>query len=360
VTRGGTTSLTPDTPASLNTMTTYDTSHPPALDSRSQPGGIAVRGLRKSFGAIRAVRDIDLDVPPGETVALLGPNGAGKSTTIDMILGLTAPDAGSVRVFGAEPAAAVASGQVCGMLQIGSMVPYLTVRELLTQIASLYPKALAVDEVLDLTGIAGFADQRTNKLSGGQIQRARFALALVANSDLLVLDEPTVAMDVEGRHQFWTTMRSLAAGGKTVLFATHYLEEADAYADRIVLMARGRIVADGPATEIKAIVGSRLIRATLPDAPGATPADLSRLPGVSAVDRRGDAVVLNCLDSDLALRALLRDHPAARDIEVTGAGLEEAFLRLTADGGDESEPGPGRSSGGQPAATGEATQEVAR
>ena len=291
--------------------------------------GVALTGLTKSFGAIKAVRGIDLTIDRGETVALLGPNGAGKSTTIDMMLGLSVPDAGTVTVFDTTPAAAVASGQICGMLQIGSLLPYLTVRELLTQIASLYPEALGVDDVIELTGIAGFAGQRTNRLSGGQIQRARFAIALVSNSDLLVLDEPTVAMDVEGRHQFWSTMREVAAAGKTVLFATHYLEEADSYADRIVLMANGRIVADGPATEIKALVGSRVIRATLPsvDVP-----ELALLPGVTAIERRGEAIVLTCSDSDQAVRALLARYSSARDIEVTGAGLEQAFLQLT--GGD--------------------------
>ena len=294
----------------------------------SQPTGVALHGLTKSFGSVKAVRGIDLTIERGETVALLGPNGAGKSTTIDMMLGLSAPDAGEVRVFDAAPDAAVAAGRICGMLQIGSLLPYLTVRELLTQIASLYPNALDVDHVIELTGIASFAGQRTNKLSGGQIQRARFAIALVSNSDLLVLDEPTVAMDVEGRHQFWSTMRKVAAAGKTIVFATHYLEEADSYADRIVLMAAGRIVADGPSTEIKARVGSGMIRATLP---AADRADLAALPGVTSVDRRGEAIVLSCADSDLAIRALLNRYPAARDIEVTGAGLEQAFLQLTAD-----------------------------
>jgi ABC-2 type transport system ATP-binding protein len=155
----------------------------------------------------------------------------------------------------------------------------------------------------------------------------RFAIALVSNPELLVLDEPTVAMDVEGRHGFWMTMREFASRGKTVVFATHYLEEADAYADRAVLMAHGRVVADGPTTEIKAMVGSRVIRATLPRVDLAA---LAALPGVAGVDRRGEAVVLNCSDSDIAIRALLDAYPDARDIEISGAGLEEAFLELTA------------------------------
>jgi ABC-2 type transport system ATP-binding protein len=188
-----------------------------------------------------------------------------------------------------------------------------------------------VDEVLELTRIERIADRRTEKLSGGETQRARFAVALVSNPELLVLDEPTVAMDVEGRHAFWTTMREFASGGKTVLFATHYLEEADAYADRAVLMASGQVVADGPTTEIKAMVGLRTIRATLPAADlGA----LAELPGVTSTDRRGESVVLRCSDSDAAIRALLASFPEARDIEISGAGLEEAFLELTGNSGN--------------------------
>jgi len=215
------------------------------------------------------------------------------------------------------------------MLQSGGLIRNLSVRELVAMSASLYPKPMAVDDVLELTGLREAAGQRTQKLSGGQVQRARFAVALVGDPELLVLDEPTVAMDVEGRREFWTTMRELAGGGKTILFATHYLEEADAYADRAVLMAHGLIVADGPPTEIRAMVGSRTIRATLP---GADLDALGRLPGVSAVERRGEAVVLACADSDAAIRALLAAYPQARDIEIEAAGLEQAFLQLTGDG----------------------------
>ncbi|MDQ2837728.1 MAG: ABC transporter ATP-binding protein [Actinomycetota bacterium] len=289
-------------------------------------GGISLAGLSKSFGTVKAVRGIDLHIAPGETVALLGPNGAGKSTTIDMMLGLSDPDSGQVQIFGQGPKQAVAAGQICGMLQVGSLVPYLSVRELITSVASLYPNALPVERVIELAGITDFADRRTNKLSGGQTQRARFAIALVSNSDLLVLDEPTVAMDVEGRHQFWTTMREVAASGKTVIFATHYLEEADEYADRIVLMANGNIVADGPTTEIKALVGLRTIRATLP---GIAASELELVVGVSTVEIRGEAVVLACNDSDQAIRELLARYPAIKDIEIAGAGLEQAFMQLT-------------------------------
>ena len=287
--------------------------------------GIDLAGLRKAFGAVQAVDDVSLRIAPGETVALLGPNGAGKSTTIDLLLGLARPDAGRATVFGQAPADAVAAGAVGAMLQAGGLPDYLSVRELVAMMGSLYPRALGVDETLDICGIADLADRPTRKLSGGQTQRVRFALAIVANPDLLLLDEPTVAMDVQVRHEFWTTMRTYAQRGKTVVFATHYLEEADAYADRIVLMARGRIVADGSVAQLRAMAGRRTIRANV-DAPLA---DLAALPGVADAQRHGAMAVLECEDSDAAIRALLTRWPDARDIEITGGGLEQAFLALT-------------------------------
>jgi ABC-2 type transport system ATP-binding protein len=297
------------------------------IDERPAAQGISLEALRKSYGAVEAVRGIDIAIAPGETVALLGPNGAGKSTTIDMTLGLARPDAGRVSLFGLTASEAVAAGRVGGMLQTGSLIEQLTVRELVAMVASLYPNPLEVDDVVRRTGAESFAEQRTTKLSGGQTQRVRVALALVGDPDLLVLDEPTAALDVEGRRDFWEAMRAIAKGGKTIVFATHYLEEADAYADRIVLMAHGRVIADGPATEIKARAGGRTIHATLPDVAASS---LAALPGVASADRRGEAIVLSCLDSDAALRALLAAFPDVHDIEVRGAGLEEAFLELIA------------------------------
>jgi ABC-2 type transport system ATP-binding protein len=291
---------------------------------------VDLHGIEKTFrspaGLVRAVRGVDIEIKPGEVVALLGPNGAGKSTTIDVLLGLTKPDVGTATLFGEPPSDVIKQGKVAGMLQVGSLLRDLSVHELVTVIASLYPAPLAVDEVLDLVGISRLAERRTQKLSGGETQRVRFALALVTNPDLLVLDEPTAAMDVEGRHEFWETVRSFAARGKTVLFATHYLEEADLNADRAVLMARGRVVIDGPTTEIKARVGTKTIRATLP---GADLDVLSTLPGVTNAEARGEAIVLRCTDSDVAIRALLERFPRVRDIEISGAGFEEAFLELT-------------------------------
>jgi ABC-2 type transport system ATP-binding protein len=291
--------------------------------------GIDARGLAKTFatraGPVRAVERVDLAIAPGETVALLGPNGAGKSTTIDLLLGLTRPDRGEVSLFGMAPSAAVAAGCVAAMLQSGGLLRDLSVRELVTMVAALYPAPLPVADVLDATGLTALADRRTHKLSGGQAQRVRFAIALASGARLIVLDEPTVGMDVEARRELWTTIRAAAARGKTVVFATHYLEEADAYADRIVVMAHGRVIADGPATEIKARAQLRTIKATLP---GADLAQLARLPGVTTAERRGDAIVLGCADSDRAIRALVAGFHDTRDIEITGAGLEQAFVEL--------------------------------
>jgi ABC-2 type transport system ATP-binding protein len=308
----------------------------PAPARFDRTSGVEGRGLVKSFHTagrvVRAIQGVDISIARGETVALLGPNGAGKSTTIDMLLGLLEPDDGTVSLFGRPPDEAIKAGWIGGMLQTGSLIHDLNVRELVAMTASLYPAPLAVDEVLELTGIDAFADQRTQTLSGGQSQRVRFALALVSNPELLVLDEPTVGMDVEGRRAFWGTMRELAAEGKTVLFATHYLEEADAYADQAILIARGKIVAAGSTTEIKAMVGTRVIRATLP---AASLDGLGRLPGVIQAERRGEAIVLTCSDSDRAIRALLEWHPEARDIEIRGAGLEQAFLQLTGEADED-------------------------
>jgi ABC-2 type transport system ATP-binding protein len=308
-----------------------------ALEDRS---GVQLRALTKSYGSVHAVRGIDLSIAPGETLALLGPNGAGKSTTIDLMLGLARPDKGTVSIFGRPPTAAVRAGAVGGMLQTGQLIEYLSVRELITMVASLYPHPIEVSETLRIAGIEEIADRPAVKLSGGQTQRVRFAIALVADPDLLVLDEPTAALDVEGRRDFWNVMRTVAARGKTVLFATHYLEEADAFSDRIVLMARGRIVADGPPTEIKARVGGRTIRATLA---GAETDVLASIGGVAKAEVRGEAVTLSCASSeasDRALREVIARFPTACDIEVRGAGLEEAFLELTADDDDRIDQRP--------------------
>lgn len=283
--------------------------------------------VSKSYGTVVAVQPLDLRIDAGETVAVLGPNGAGKSTTLDMLLGLVRPDTGRISVFGSDIASAVAAGRVAAMLQTGAVLSDLSVFEFVDLVASLYPHPRSVGETLDMAGLAPLAQRRTQTLSGGEAQRVRFASTIVTNADLLVLDEPTVALDVTSRHAFWETVRSVASQGGTVVFATHHLDEADANADRVVLMAEGRIVADGSALEIRSRVGGRTIRAVLAQV---AEAELAHLDGVVDARRRGDSIELSCSDSDIVLRQLLTRYDSIADIEVTGAGIEAAFLQLTA------------------------------
>jgi len=275
---------------------------------------------------VQAVAGVDLTIRSGEVVALLGPNGAGKSTTIEMLLGLVRPDQGSVTVYGASPTEAISAGQVGVMLQSGGIIEDAKVGELVDLVAGLHSHPMPVTEALQRAGIADLAGRKIKGLSGGQKQRVRFAMAIIPQPDLIVLDEPTTGMDVEARRDFWTSMHGETARGRTVLFATHYLEEADAYADRVVLMRDGKIVADGTAAQIKASVSGRTIRATVP---GADLAALASLPGVRNVETRGEVVLLQCADSDDTLRYLLSNTPA-HDIEVTSMYLEDAVLAISA------------------------------
>ncbi|RNM14398.1 ABC transporter ATP-binding protein [Nocardioides pocheonensis] len=296
----------------------------------SEPA-VSLTGVSKDFGHVHAVRGVDLTIAPGEIVAFLGPNGAGKTTTIDMILGLTQPTAGEVEVLGLAPRHAIARGLVSAVMQTGGLLKDITVRETVAYTGSLFAHTRSIDEVLADAGISGIADRKVAKCSGGEQQRLRFAMALLSDPALLLLDEPTTGMDVEGRRTFWSTIREDAAKGRTVLFATHYLEEADQYADRIVLISQGRIVADGTGAEIKALASGRTVRATLPDADTAA---LAALGGVDHVEVRGDSVIVHAKDSDAVARYLLTQTPA-RDVEIAAKGIEEAFLSLT--GHDESE-----------------------
>ncbi|MEU1247689.1 ABC transporter ATP-binding protein [Micromonospora arida] len=286
---------------------------------------VELDGLTKSFGAVTAVDGLSLRVQPGEVVAFLGPNGAGKTTTIDMLLGLSRPDRGAVRVLGGTPDDAVARGRVAAVLQTGGLLKDLTVGETVRMTAHFYRHTRPAAEVLERAGITDIADRVVGRCSGGQQQRLRFALALLPDPDLMVLDEPTTGMDVEGRRDFWQALRRDARRGRTVIFATHYLDEADAYADRIVLVRQGRIVADGTTAEIKNLAAGRTVRATLP---GADQAALAALPGVDAVEVRGDSVLVRTGDSDAIARHLLT-RTAARDVEITSRNLEDAFLALT-------------------------------
>ncbi|MEU5262552.1 ABC transporter ATP-binding protein [Amycolatopsis sp. NPDC021455] len=288
----------------------------------------ALHGLTKRFGRVTAVGGVSVEVAPGEVVALLGPNGAGKSTTVDMLLGLTEPDAGEITVAGGTPREAVDRGIVGAMMQNGALLPDVTVGEIVGLVVSTHAHPLPASEVIARAGLEHLVKRRCGKLSGGERQRVRFALALAGNPRLLVLDEPTAAMDVDGRRAFWAAIREFAAAGRTVLFATHYLAEAEDYADRVVLMRHGAVVADGPVAEVRAAVSGRVLKAVVP---GATETDLARLPGVTSVQLRAGRAELACADSDAAIRGLLAAHPAASDIEITALGLEEAFLALTAE-----------------------------
>ncbi|MFJ8935780.1 ABC transporter ATP-binding protein [Streptomyces sp. NPDC102365] len=298
-------------------------------------------GAVKAFGAVRAVNGVDLEIARGETVALLGRNGAGKSTTISLLLGLDEPDEGTVRLFGAAPEHAVRAGRVGAMLQEGRPVPRVTVGELVGFVAGTYPAPMPVAEALALAGIADLSGRRVDRLSGGQTQRVRFAVALVGNPSLIVLDEPTAALDVEARYAFWDSMRAYARRGHTVLFSTHYLEEADANADRIVVVDHGRIVADGTGEQLRRAAGGSLVAFDLagtafdPDGAegsagtGTGTEGLSLLPGVVSLEVRGGRARLRTEDPDATVIALA-ERGAIRGLEVAPASLDDAFLALTA------------------------------
>ena len=301
---------------------------PPGRQDRAVPPlAVDLRGVHKHFGSVQAVRGVALAIGSGEVLAFLGPNGAGKTSTIDMILGLSHPDAGEVEVYGMAPRQAVRRGLVSAVMQTGGLLKDLTVAETAQYTAGLFAVSRPVGEVLERAGITAIAGRRVGKCSGGEQQRLRFAMALIPDPELLILDEPTQGMDLEGRRGFWKAIREDAARGRTIIFATHYLEEADAYAGRIVLISKGQIVADGTAAEVKDLAAGRIIRATLP---GADEAALRAMPGVDGAEVRGDTVLIHCGDSDAVARRLLT-QTLARDLEITSRGLEEAFLALTGD-----------------------------
>lgn len=314
------------------TTTTHTSPSGNSASSRLQPtpdtlAAIELRGVTKAFGPVEAVRGIDLRIERGEVVAFLGPNGAGKTSTIDIILGLSRPSSGSASVFGLSPEQAIRHGLVAAVMQTGGMLRDLTVQETVQYTAALFPAHRPVQEVMETAGIADIAGRRVGKCSGGEQQRLRFAMALVSDPELIILDEPTTGMDVSTRRAFWESIRADAAQGRTVLFATHYLEEADAYADRVVLVRHGQVVADGSAAQIKALGAGRTVRATWP---GLTSEQAAAIPGADSIDVRGDQILVHAADSDAVARHLLTATPA-RDLEITARGLEDAFVALTAD-----------------------------
>jgi ABC-2 type transport system ATP-binding protein len=289
---------------------------------------VSFENVSKHYGKLHAVDGLSLDLRPGETVALLGPNGAGKSTSLDMLLALRRPTSGTIKMFGSDPYHAVKSGRVGAMLQSGGLMPEVTVRELVELVTKLHPNPEPVATTLKRAGITQFADQRVDKLSGGQTQRVRFALAICGKSELIVLDEPTAAMDVESRRLFWDSMKEEVASGRTLLFATHYLEEADHAADRVLVINRGRLLADGTPAEIKARAGAKRISFRLQrvDEPF-----LLGLPGLVNLDVRHDIVQIQTSDSDATLYAVLDAGYRPSEIEVTSLGLEQAFIAITAE-----------------------------
>jgi len=275
-----------------------------------------------------ALAGLDLHVAAGETVALLGPNGAGKTTTIGLLLGLLTPGRGQVQVYGRPPSRAVADGLVGAMLQDAGLMPGVRVGELLMMVRGLYPRPLPLDKLVGIADLGSLLGRRADRLSGGQAQRVRFAVAIAGDPLLLVLDEPTAAMDVQARHNFWRQIRAFTDRGRTVLFATHYLHEADDAADRVIVIAGGRKLADGPPVAIKANFGDQQVRFTLLQG---SPALLAALDGVRAVDQDHTRVTLHSSDPDATVNSLVRSDLRWSGLEVGGPDLETSFLRLLGD-----------------------------
>ncbi|OLT43196.1 ABC transporter ATP-binding protein [Saccharomonospora sp. CUA-673] len=290
---------------------------------------ISARDVRMSFpdgagGRVRAVDGVDLDVARGEVLALLGPNGAGKTTLLDILLGLATPQSGQVRVDGRSPRQAVRTGTLSALLQTGGLLPDLTAGETVRMIAALHRDPADVDEVIDIAGVRPFVSRKVGKCSGGQQQRLRFALALLPRPDVIVLDEPTAGMDVSARHEFWQRMRAQADEGVTVVFATHYLEEAEQFARRTVLMSSGRVLADGPTDEVRARAGSAYVTVTWSPAPE----ELRRVPHLAAAETEGSRITFRTERADDLARYLLTET-VAHGLTVRPASLDEAFRLLT-------------------------------
>ncbi|NEN07549.1 ABC transporter ATP-binding protein [Diaminobutyricibacter tongyongensis] len=300
-------------------------------DSAPSPDGAAIRlvGVSKSYGGVEAIRSLDLDLARGESVALLGPNGAGKSTTIGMMVGLVTADRGRVQVAGTSPRTAVARGAIAAMLQDTGFMGGVTVAELVGFAASIYPRSLAVGRAIDLAGLIGLERRRVDRLSGGQAQRLRFAIAVVADPEILILDEPTRALDVQARAEFWEAMRAFAATGRTLVFATHYLDEVDGNASRVVVLANGSIVGDGRPDEIRRRTGTTMVRVSVADTGFDSQRRLEELAGVAEIARSGERFSLRTTDADATVRELALSGLSWRALEVAPPSLDESFLTLT-------------------------------
>jgi len=294
-------------------------------------------GVNKNYGAVRALRGVDFQVRAGEVVALLGPNGAGKTTAVKLLLGLMPPNAGRVRVFGADPTNPENRMRTGAMLQVGRVPETLRVREHIDLFSTYYQKPMATAEVLAAAGLEKLSDRKFGELSGGQRQRVLFALAICGDPDLLFLDEPTVGLDVEARRLLWDEIRQLVSRGKTVLLTTHYLQEADALADRIAVINKGEIIAEGAPAEIKALTSGKKIRCVT----SLSAETLRQIPGVKEVKQDREAVEIHAAEAEPVVRELLVRDAALSGLEITSAGLEEAFLALTQDStGPDSTPPP--------------------
>lgn len=289
------------------------------------PTVAALTGVTKQYGNTVALAGLDLSLRAGEVVALLGPNGAGKSTAVRLMLGLTAPTAGTARVFGCDPRATSTHVRVGAMLQVASIPKSLKVREHLDLFRSYYPAPLAFAEVVRIAQLQGIENKLFEHLSGGQRQRLLFGLALCGDPDLIFLDEPTVGLDIEARRGLWAQIRLLAERGKTVLLTTHYLEEADALASRIVVIDKGRMVAEGTPSEIKSRGAGRTIRCTTK----LTTEFLQTLPSVTAVERRGGVTHVTAIQAEAVVREMLLRDDSLHGLEIASPALEDAFLALT-------------------------------
>lgn len=300
-----------------------------AAAARSSPIVANLERVYKNYGQIRALRGVDFSVRGGEVVALLGPNGAGKTTAVKLLLGLMQPNAGQVRVFGGDPTNPENRARTGAMPQVGRVPETLRVREHIDLFSTYYQKPMAPGDVLAAAGLERLADRKFGDLSGGQKQRVLFALAICGDPDLLLLDEPTVGLDVEARRGLWEEIRKLVQRGKTILLTTHYLQEADALADRVAVINQGGIIAEGTLAEIKAQTSGKRIRCTT----RLDIASLRQIPGVREVREDREAVEIHAPEAEPVVRELLARDPKLSGLEIASAGLEEAFLALTQDSG---------------------------
>ncbi|MGQ3383505.1 ABC transporter ATP-binding protein [Glutamicibacter sp. TV12E] len=303
------------------------------METLIKSDAVSLRGLKKTFSTprnkVEAVKGIDLKIQAGQIVAFLGPNGAGKTTTVDMILGLTQPTGGSVEILGLDPRQAILAGRVSAVLQTGGLLRDMTVKETVSVIAHMHEKADRIGQVMERTGLDKIAKRRVGKCSGGEQQRIKFALALLPDPDVLILDEPTAGMDVMARRDFWATMRAEATDGRTIIFATHYLEEAQNFAERTILMSQGRIVADGATEELRKLISGRTVSASFPSPEHADRAAAFG-DSVQVAERNGLRVAFHSADSDRFAAALLTEYQGY-DLEISSPSLEDAFIQLTKD-----------------------------